>query len=107
LRSLAQVLLGMFCFVLVVELITALGADGGVVIVGGAAVGVPALLFALIAGVAALVAVSMLGRPADYTPPPATIRCECAQCDWATMALTREEARSLGQQHLRDAHSAT
>ncbi len=109
LRSLAQVLLGILGFVLIVELFTALDNGMGVVVVGGVGLRPVLLLLILVADVGALVAVGISGRSHEkrWGPdeaPRTAGRSECRVCGWTAWAPTIEQARTQGQQHFREAH---
>lgn len=121
LRSLAQLLLGILAFALVIELWTALYSGG--VLIGGAGVGAATLLVALIADVVAMVLVSRAGRRAPSSPMAAesasptaapapdaedtvAYRFECPHCGWSAEAPTMDEARTVAQEHKHARHGA-
>ena len=99
----------MFAFVLVVELLTALGNNS--VDVGGVLFGPSLLLLALLGDITALVAVSLSGstqrRATRRDGTHSLVRTECALCQWTATGLTSEQAMYLGQQHLKEAHGGT
>lgn len=102
LRSLAQVLLGMLAFALLIEIWTAL--SNGDVRVAGAALGVAPLFGAFIVAVVALVVISVAGHSASRTrirddEETLRYRFSCSKCGWTAEAPTIEEAQDLKRQH--------
>jgi hypothetical protein len=107
LRSLTQVVLGILAFALFIEFWTALGNNG--VDVGGAAVSAPLLLLLLLADIALLVAIGILGRAGGRGVPRSgatrtVAQANCAECGWRVEAPTVAQARYLREQHRHDAH---